>query len=341
MDSLTHILLGAAIGDKMLGQKIGRKAALIGALAKTFPDFDVFFAGQSDPQKYLCVHRGYTHSMPVQVLMALPLAYICYLIFKKQINYKTWYLLWLLCMWGHSLLDTCTNYGTRLLLPFNSLPYSVNSIAIVDLFYTLPLLIALILAMLFKNNSTKRSNTITICLVYAMLYLGVTFINKTIVNYKFEKICKSQHIPYKNTITNPTILNNILWYGITSNDTAIYVGEYSLLQPKDTIRFYMYKRNLQLLDSFKTATDLPLMQWFSGPHYFLKQRGDTLDYYNIKFGRTNLQASTDAETFIFYYKLYQDSTKKWQLGWQEPSEKDIQFKPALIDLWQRMLGKKI
>jgi hypothetical protein len=80
------------------------------------------------------------------------------------------------------------------------------------------------------------------------------------------------------------------------------------------------------------------MQWFSGEHYFLKQKGDTLQYFNIKFGRTDLMAKTDEATFIFYYKLYQDSTKKWQLGWNEPSEKDIKFKAALTDLWHRMLG---
>ena len=42
MDSLTHLVLGAAIGEAVLGKKIGRKAMLWGAFADTIADFDVF-----------------------------------------------------------------------------------------------------------------------------------------------------------------------------------------------------------------------------------------------------------------------------------------------------------
>ena len=37
MDSLTHLVLGAAIGEAVLGKKIGRKAMLWGVLADTIP----------------------------------------------------------------------------------------------------------------------------------------------------------------------------------------------------------------------------------------------------------------------------------------------------------------
>ena len=43
MDSLTHIVLGAAIGEAMLGKKIGKKGILWGALAASLPDIDVLF----------------------------------------------------------------------------------------------------------------------------------------------------------------------------------------------------------------------------------------------------------------------------------------------------------
>ena len=41
MDSLTQAALGAALGEAMLGKKIGGKAALIGAAIGTIPDLDV------------------------------------------------------------------------------------------------------------------------------------------------------------------------------------------------------------------------------------------------------------------------------------------------------------
>ena len=41
MDSVTQFMLGAAVGEAVLGRKIGRKALLYGGLAGTLPDLDV------------------------------------------------------------------------------------------------------------------------------------------------------------------------------------------------------------------------------------------------------------------------------------------------------------
>lgn len=41
MDSLTQIVLGAAVGEVVLGRKVGNKAILWGAIAGTIPDLDV------------------------------------------------------------------------------------------------------------------------------------------------------------------------------------------------------------------------------------------------------------------------------------------------------------
>lgn len=42
MDSLTQIVLGAAVGEAVLGKKVGNKAMLYGAIAGTIPDLDTF-----------------------------------------------------------------------------------------------------------------------------------------------------------------------------------------------------------------------------------------------------------------------------------------------------------
>ena len=41
MDSLTQIVLGAAVGEAVLGKKVGNKAMMWGAIAGTIPDLDV------------------------------------------------------------------------------------------------------------------------------------------------------------------------------------------------------------------------------------------------------------------------------------------------------------
>ena len=41
MDSLTQAVLGATVGEAVAGPRIGRRAALWGAVAGTLPDLDI------------------------------------------------------------------------------------------------------------------------------------------------------------------------------------------------------------------------------------------------------------------------------------------------------------
>ena len=70
MDSLTQIVLGAAVGEAVLGRKVGNKAMLWGAIAGTIPDLDVFIKLFADPITSTELHRGISHSLFFSILMA-------------------------------------------------------------------------------------------------------------------------------------------------------------------------------------------------------------------------------------------------------------------------------
>lgn len=70
MDSLTQIVLGAAVGEAVLGKKIGNKAMLYGAIAGTIPDLDVISSFFTDTVTALEIHRGFTHSILFSVIFA-------------------------------------------------------------------------------------------------------------------------------------------------------------------------------------------------------------------------------------------------------------------------------
>lgn len=72
MDSLTQMVLGAAMGELVLGQKVGNKAVLWGAIAGTIPDLDVLASLFLDDLRANEVHRGLTHSLLFS-LVAAPL----------------------------------------------------------------------------------------------------------------------------------------------------------------------------------------------------------------------------------------------------------------------------
>ena len=71
MDSLSQIVLGAAVGEVVLGRRIGNRAMVWGAVAGTIPDMDVlgqYFLSELDN---LAFHRGISHSLLFTVLGAL------------------------------------------------------------------------------------------------------------------------------------------------------------------------------------------------------------------------------------------------------------------------------
>lgn len=71
MDSLSQITLGAAVGELLLGKKIGNRAMVWGAVAGTIPDLDVignYFMSDLDG---LLFHRGISHSLFFSVLGAV------------------------------------------------------------------------------------------------------------------------------------------------------------------------------------------------------------------------------------------------------------------------------
>src|SRR5579872_7486382 len=76
MDSLTHIAVGACIGDLFLGKKIGKKAMLYGAIAASLPDIDFISSFWLDTADDLMAHRGFTHSFLFGLLFILALAFV-------------------------------------------------------------------------------------------------------------------------------------------------------------------------------------------------------------------------------------------------------------------------
>ena len=70
LDSLTQIVLGAAVGEATLGRKVGNRAMLWGGICGTIPDLDVLSNAVSDPMSALAYHRAFTHSLAFAALAA-------------------------------------------------------------------------------------------------------------------------------------------------------------------------------------------------------------------------------------------------------------------------------
>ena len=83
MDSLTQVVLGAAVGEAVLGRKAGPHAMLWGGIAGFLPDLDITSSFVMDEISALKVHRGITHSIFFAVLASFVLGWLVHRLYAS------------------------------------------------------------------------------------------------------------------------------------------------------------------------------------------------------------------------------------------------------------------
>ena len=186
MDSVTPIVLGAAVGEAVLGKKVGNKAMLYGALAGTIPEVDIFASHFVDTVTAIEFHRGFTHSIFFSVAFAPVFGWLISKIERKSAaNWKDWSWLMFFGFVTHPLLDSFTTWGTQLFWPLET-RLAFKSIFVIDPLYTLPFLVFLILAMRSERGSEKRKRYNTLGILISSGYLLLSLGLKGLAYQKFQ-----------------------------------------------------------------------------------------------------------------------------------------------------------
>ncbi|TMM31090.1 metal-dependent hydrolase [Polaribacter aestuariivivens] len=331
MDSLTQIVLGAAVGEAVLGRKIGNKAMLYGAIAGTIPDLDVVASYFTDTVTALEIHRGFTHSILFSVLFAPLFAFIVTK-YEKYKNFKNWTLLFFLAFVTHPILDAQTTWGTKLFWPLD-IRLAFKNVFVIDPLYTFPFLGFLVLALLQKKEAKKRRLYNNLGLIISCSYLVITLILKGISYQKFTKELASQNIIYKNIETKPAPLNTILWTANIETEDAFLIG-YASFFDENPIQFSKYLKNHHLLGELKNHPKMKRMIAISKNWYTINKINNTLYFNDLRFG--TLSIKPNANNFVFKYKINIDENGT-PFFIEEPKEKR-NAKKLLFDLWKRIKG---
>ena len=233
MDSLTQIVLGASVGEAVLGRKIGSRAMLWGAVAGTIPDLDVFIRYFTDDITATEMHRGFSHSLIFSILMAPILAWVANKIHgKRKIGMTPWIWLFFLALVTHPLLDNHTTWGTQFFWPFEY-RIAFKNIFVVDPLYTVPFLIFTLIAMFHKRTNPRRRKINNIGLIVSSSYMVLTILFKGITFVKFQNQLDKDKIKYVDMDTRPAPLNTILWNAQVETKTGYRVAYYSFFDSQD------------------------------------------------------------------------------------------------------------
>ena len=331
MDSLTQIILGAAVGEAVLGRKIGNKAMLYGAIAGTIPDLDVISSFFTDTVSALEIHRGFTHSVFFSVIFAPIFAFLVTK-FETYKNLKDWSWLFFWAFITHPILDAQTTWGTQLFWPLD-IRLAFKNVFVIDPLYTIPFLVFLILAMLQKRGTQKRRFYNNLGLIISSSYLVITLILKGFAYQKFNKELAVQNITFKTLNTKPTPLNTILWSANIETEDSFLIG-YSSFFDKNPIHFSEYPKNHQLLGELENHSKMQRMIAISKGWYTINKKNDTLYFNDLRFGA--LSVEHNATNFVFKYKIEVDKNGT-PFFIEEPKEKR-DGKKLLSELWKRIKG---
>lgn len=314
MDSLTQATLGAAIGEAMLGKKLGHKAWLLGAIGGTIPDLDIIVSPFLSSIDRISWHRGYSHSLLVCLILPFLLSWIMN---KKQWSegidkFHIW-LFWFLTLFTHVVLDGFTTYGTLIYLPFSDWRVSFDSINIVDPVYTIPLLAGLLVTIFIRyKRKTTASHWNQLGLVLSTVYLLFTLAHKKQIELIVNDELSQLNLPSYELLTVPVGIGNINWYGVARTSDSLYLGYYSDWD-KNKIAFDGFPINEHLLKEIDPQI-ANCMAWFAQDFYTVAKKDNKIRIYNMQCDMQGVRRFGDylAPT-AFYFEIEEKSPGEFSI----------------------------
>ena len=303
MDSITHIALGACMGEAFLDRKLGKKAMLWGALAQSVPDVDFIASFWMNTSSNLLAHRGFTHSFLFVAIVTVFFALMAERWHRPHnISFRKWLQFFGGVIFFHVFIDAFNNYGVGWFEPFSHKRISFNAIYVADPFFSIWPGIAVIMLLVSKHGHTQRKKWWTMGLGLSSLYLLYCIFNKTMINRDVKQVLEKQDIQYSRYFTTPTALQNWLWYVVAGNDSGYHIGYRSMFDSKKQIDFEYFPRNEFLLDSVEDTESLQKLKRFSQEFYTVEKWGDTLIFNDVRFGQI-MGWQNPRNNFVFHYFL--------------------------------------
>lgn len=410
MDSVTHVVLGAACGELVAGRRLGNRAMLWGAIGCSIPDLDVLAHLFTDELTAIAFHRGFLHSFFFLALapwglarlvqlfyhhnihawrgykrgvlvfillfyllamaginavpyvlgyglrwwLVLPALLLGYWLGRRlwrdywlhdlgpvQASYGTWVALFAVTLYAHTLLDCCTNFGTQVWQPFSDYRVQWNLIGVADIVYTLPFLLIVSFIRFIPRDRPARWKFAAAGLLWTALYLGYCFWHKQQVETIFRESLAARGLSYNRFLTGPTLLQNVVWYGLAESDTAYYWGQYGFNDRERAFtKLVTLPKHHELLEHIRPDDRAyHFVRWFSSGYYnVLPYNGDSLQVNDLRFGLTS--DSLHDNNYVYSFSLFPKSDGSWDIhALSRNREKMLKEENAFGALWRRVLGR--
>lgn len=301
MDSITHIVLGACIGEAVAGKQLHKRALFYGALAQSVPDVDFvlgFFLHGADN---VVAHRGLTHSILFGVAATLFLTWLVKnVIHKTALPLKNVLALFAVNIFVHLFIDTFNAYGVGLLMPFSHYRFTANVLYVADPLFSVAPFVAFLFLLFLHKSHRRRVMWIRTGILVSALYLCIAVVNKFIVNKAVRQNLIAQH---KSTefFTTPSPFNTLLWFVVVKEGNG-YSTSYRSVFDGGPMAFAYFPRNDAATDTIGNQKDIRLLEDFAQGYYTFERWNDTTVLNVLRFGQ-EAGWYNPRDRFCFHYFL--------------------------------------
>jgi inner membrane protein len=310
MDTVTHIVLGACIGEAIAGKKLGKKALLLGAIGQSIPDIDFLNSFLMRTCDDVMAHRGYTHSFLFLVVLTPFLALMSRRIWPRvDMAVKAWMWFWGFELFIHIFLDSFNAYGTGWFEPFSHYRVCFNTMYVADPLFSIWPAAAFVALLVLSSQSPARRKWTRMALFISVGYwlLGIGF--KLYVDRHLSREFTGRNMGVHRFFSTPTIFNNQLWYIVGETDSGYYTGYRSIWDKNNETSMRYVPRNAWLLATDSNKHDARTLVRFSNGYYTVDKWHDTLVFSVPRFGEM-AGPPDDRPKFCFHYYLnYPDANE--------------------------------
>jgi len=331
MDSITQAALGAAVGEAMLGRKLGNRAMLWGLFFGTLPDLDVLISFFLDTTNNLIWHRGPSHSLLVMTAASAVIGHWLAKLWKKQKISRGQAGLFVFAAWStHVLIDCFTVYGTSVLWPFAERRIAFNNLFIIDPLYTLPLVVTLVwLAFLrTKKQLPKRRRLCWWGLGLSSGYVALTLLAKWGASTGFDADLKRRGVTFNRRMEAPTAFNILLWRSVVDRGDELWVGYRTVFEFHDTpVRWTVYPKGTDAWFPYSAMREMKAVDWFSDGWWIARRHKQGVWVGDMRFGETRTwdtrRGSVDSRlsfSWVFHPKAEGDKLRQVMPESRNPGE---------------------
>jgi inner membrane protein len=245
MDNVTHSLAALVLARAGLDRYCPR-ATLLLLLSSNAPDIDIVMLARGQ-LAYLEAHRGYTHSFLFLPVMALACVVVTAVVPGKRLP---WIKAWLLAILGiacHLLLDWTNSYGIRPLIPFSSRWFYLDLNGLYDVVLLVVLLFAVLWPLLSRlvsseigaRTHTGRGLAIFVLVFFVLYDAGRAILHARVLDQLEARLYDG--MPPISVAALPSAFSPLNWRGVVETTGAfrtIPVNAIAQVEAEDVLVYF-------------------------------------------------------------------------------------------------------